>query len=321
MRIIAGVVEVFTNSNSFGSFLVFAWLGFLGCYFLYRAFVIALPNASRYRYAVLVLLWPTLVVWPSSLGKDCWLLFTLGIAALGAARVLVRVRGGYLLLGIGLVAGSFVRPHVSLMFVIAFGVALLVGRRTERADAITPAVVAKVAGLVVLLALGGYLVTKTGDLLDTADLGSVNTALSQNASRTGEGGSAFDAPDPRTPLGYLEAAATISFRPLPFESNNAQSLVASLEAFAFLVLCVASWRRLVGVPRRLRSEPYVSLAVAYVLMFFFAFGTIANFGILARERSMLMPFAFVLVSVPPVSREPGRRSRAAVREPGPRRAR
>jgi hypothetical protein len=312
MRIIAGITEVFTNSNSFATFLVFAWLGFLGCYLFYRALVTALPNADHRRYALLVFLWPTLVVWPSSLGKDCWLLFTLGIAALGAARVLVRRRGGYALILVGLVAGSFVRPHVSLMFAIAFGVALLVGRRATRADALTPAVLAKVAGLIVLVAVGGYLVTKTGDLLQTADIdGSVDSVLVQNGSRTAQGGSAFDAADPTNPVGYLEAAATIAFRPFPFEAHSTESLVAAMEALFFLGLCVASWRRLVTVPGRLRAEPYVTLAVVYALMFFFAFGTIANFGILARERSMLMPFLFVLLALP--RREPSPRA-----EPPPR---
>ena len=65
-----------------------------------------------------------------------------------------------------------------------------------------------------------------------------------------------------------------------------------------LALVVASWKRLASIPRQLRSNPYVMLAVAYILMFVFAFGTIANFGILARERSQLMPFVFVLLAVP-----------------------
>ena len=47
----------------------------------------------------------------------------------------------------------------------------------------------------------------------------------------------------------------------------------------------------------------MTLALAYMLMFFFAFGTIANFGILARERQQLMPFVFVLLA----SRRAGRR--------------
>ena len=71
MRIISGVVSVFTGSNLTAKFLVFAWLGFLGCYLLYRAFETALPNADHHRYALLIFLWPSLLFWPSSVGKDC----------------------------------------------------------------------------------------------------------------------------------------------------------------------------------------------------------------------------------------------------------
>ena len=132
-RMIAGVVSVFTGANLTAKFLIFAWLGFLGSYLFYRAFVTALPNADHHRYALLIFLWPTLLYWPSSIGKDGWMLLTLGIASLGAARILVRRPGGYTLLVAGLLLGSFVRPHVSLMALLAFGVALLIGRREQRA--------------------------------------------------------------------------------------------------------------------------------------------------------------------------------------------
>lgn len=131
-RMIAGVVSVFTGANLTAKFLIFAWLGFLGSYLFYRAFVTALPNADHHRYALLIFLWPTLLYWPSSIGKDGWMLLTLGIASLGAARILVRRPGGYTLLVAGLLLGSFVRPHVSLMALLAFGVALLIGRRRTR---------------------------------------------------------------------------------------------------------------------------------------------------------------------------------------------
>jgi hypothetical protein len=168
----------------------------------------------------------------------------------------------------------------------------------ERPGAITPGVVAKVAGLLLVLALGGYLATRTGDYLDTYDVnGTGESALDVSGARTAQGGSAFSAPDPRNPVGYVEATFTVLFRPLPFEAHTAESIATSIEGLFLLVLCLASWRRLATIPRRLRSEPYVALAVAYVLMFFFAFGTISNFGILARERSMAMPFVLVLLSV------------------------
>jgi hypothetical protein len=316
MKIVAGVAEVFTNSNAFGTFLLFSFLGFIGCYLLYRAFVTALPDADHHRYALLIFLWPTLVFWPSSIGKDCWMLFCVGIAALGAARVLVRSRGGYGLLVLGSLAGSFVRPHVSLLLLMAFGVALLVGRRKARPGAVTPGSVGKVAGLVVLLVLGAVLATRTADLLNANDItsGSIDTALSQSIARTSQGGSAFDPPSPKTPIGYAEATVTVLFRPFPIETNGLEGIATSIEGMFLAVLAIASWRRLLSIPRRLRSDPYVTLALAYTLMFIFAFGTIGNFGILARERSQLVPFLFVMLCIfplPRVAKKPVERQPAA----------
>jgi hypothetical protein len=304
MKIVAGIAEVITNSNAFGTFLLFSFLGFLGCYFLYRAFVTAMPDADHQRYALLIFLWPTLVFWPSSIGKDCWMLFCIGIAAIGAARVLVRRGGGYGLLIVGSLAGSFVRPHVSLLLLIAFGVALLIGRRQARPGAVTPGSIGKVAGLVVLLALGAVLATRTADLLNANDISSssVDTALSESQSRTSQGGSGFVPADPQNPVGYAKAAVTVVFRPFIFETSGLEGYATSAEAMFLAVLAIASWKRLASIPRRLRSDPYMTLAVAYTLMFIFAFGTIGNFGILARERSQLVPFLFVLLCIRPVPR-------------------
>jgi uncharacterized membrane protein len=63
-----------------------------------------------------------------------------------------------------------------------------------------------------------------------------------------------------------------------------------------------SWRRLASVFGRLRSEPYVTYAIVYLLIFFFAFGTIGNFGILARQRTQAMPLLFVLLALYPAVR-------------------
>jgi hypothetical protein len=302
MKVIAGVVSVFTNENRVAKFLIFAWLGFLGCYFLYQAFVTALPNADHQRYALLIFFWPTLCFWPSSIGKDCWMLLTLGLASWGAARVLVRKPGGYTLLVGGLLLGSFVRPHVTLMALLAFTVALLVGRRTSTRPGVTPSSVAKIAGLVILIVVGGVLASRAADVLNVDDFSgsSIDTALTENVGRTAEGGSAFTPANPKQPIGYVQAAVTILFRPFPNEAHGSEQIVTSFEALFLLVLVVASWRRLLTIPLRLRDEPYVTYALVYLGVFFFAFGTMANFGILARQRSQAMPFVFVLLCVPPV---------------------
>jgi hypothetical protein len=314
MRIIAGIVSVFTGENRAAKFLVFAWIGFLGCYLLYRAFVTALPDADHQRYALLIFLWPTLLFWPSSIGKDVWMLCTLGIASLGAARVLVRRPGGYMLLVVGLGLGSFVRPHVSLMALVGFTVALLISRRRVERPGLTPSSVAKVAGLVVLIVVGGLLASRAATLLNVNDFSSssIDTALTTTEKNTGEGGSAFTPVNPRNPIGYAESLVTILFRPFPNETGGAvEQVAASLEGLLLLGIMVASWRRLATIPRRLRDEAYVTYALVYLLVFFFAFGVIANFGILTRQRSQAMPFVFVLLALPAMPRRSKPAARAA----------
>ncbi len=298
MRYVTGLVEVVTNSNLYATFLVFTWLSFIGCYFFYRAFTTALPDGDHRRYALLIFLWPTLLFWPSSIGKDSWMLFTVGIASLGAARVLVRRPGGYTLIAVGLFLCSLVRPHIAVVAVIAFAIALLIGRRGPSPTGITPAAVAKVAGLIALLAIGAGLATRLGDFFDANDIDGVQEAIETNVGRTsGEGTSVFDAPNPQNPVGYVEAGVTILLRPFVFEADGGEQLITALEALFLAGLAIASWRRLVSVPFRLRREPYVAYATFTVLMLVFVLGTINNFGILARQRSQVMPFVFVLLCV------------------------
>jgi hypothetical protein len=306
MRYIAGLVSIPAGSNEFAKFCLFAWIGFWGCVLLYRAFVTALPNADRRRYAKLIFLWPSLVFWPSSIGKEAWMLLTLGVAMLGAARVLNRQRGGYSLLLVGLLGGSFVRPHVALLALMAFGLALSLGRReSAQPGTITPASVAKVAGLIMVLLLGGYLVTRTQKLVDPSDTGaasSVSSALHVVQVHTSQGGSQFNAADPNSPLGYGKAAITILFRPFPTEVHGFEDLLAATEATFLFGLFAVSWRRLRTLPRRLRAEPYYTLAIVYLLMFIYAFAVVGNFGTLVRERTQLEPFVFVLLAAPAPAR-------------------
>ena len=297
LRYIAGVVEVFTGSNQYATFLVFAWLGFLACYLFYRAFVTALPGADHRRYALLIFLWPSLLFWPSSIGKDCWMILAVSIAALGAARVFTRQHGGYTLMLIGFGAGSLVRPHVMLIVLVGFVVALAIGRRVAK-EGVTPSSVAKIAGLVLLVVVGTFLVGRTQSLVGGSGVADFDTVLTDTANQTQQGTAAFDPPNPRSPIGYPVAAVTVLIRPFIFESSGTEQVVTAIEGMVLALLILLSWRRLLTIPKRLRSEPYVTFALVYVGVFIFVFAAIANFGILARERSMLIPMVFVLLSLP-----------------------
>ena len=83
---------------------------------------------------------------------------------------------------VGLLLGSIVRPHIVLMERVAFAFALMIGRRVNtRPGAVTPGSIAKIAGLVVLLVLGGVLINRTADLLSSNDINaSVDSALADD---------------------------------------------------------------------------------------------------------------------------------------------
>jgi hypothetical protein len=302
MRAISGAVHVLVFDDFFASFLVLAWLAFVGCWFLYRAFEISFPDGARYRYAALLLLWPSMCFWPSSIGKDGWMLFTIGMASYGVARVLRRMAGGYMLLGTGLLAGSFVRPHLALLLLVAFVVVLVVGRRHAARDTITPSFIAKGVGLVLVLVIGSVLISRTQRVLDIEDFSaaSIDSATALVSEQTTVGSSTFVAPNPRTPDGFVEATVTVLFRPFPFEARGSEQLLTAVEGMVLGLLTIGGWRRIASIPRRFRDQPYVMFALFSVLLWILAFGIIANFGILARQRTQMLPFYFVLLSMSPL---------------------
>ena len=63
-------------------------------------------------------------------------------------------------------------------------------------------------------------------------------------------------------------------------------------------LAVLSGRRLARLPLELVRRPYVAFALVYTFAFIYAFSSLGNFGILARERSQLLPVLFVVLCVP-----------------------
>ena len=129
--------------------------------------------------------------------------------------------------------------------------------------------------------------------------------LGESARRTGQGGSSFNAPSAiGSPTKLPLAVVTIFFRPFPFEAHNAQVAVTALESTLLLCLTVARRRGIWQALRHPRRRPYVAFVVVYSLLFVFAFSSIANFGILARERTQVLPFFLVLLAVPAARRAP-----------------
>ncbi|HEY7106790.1 MAG TPA: hypothetical protein VH986_10330 [Acidimicrobiia bacterium] len=297
IEIVTGFVYTVTGATKLGGFFVFSWLGFIGLYLFYRAFRIAFPEGERKRYALLVFFLPSLLFWPSSIGKESWMMFTLGIASYGAARLLAARPLGVLLFALGLLGTAMVRPHVSLIAIVAvFGAYLL--RKPKRESLL--GLPLKIA-MLVILALGTLAVMSQMETffgVSKLDTETTNQILSKATEQSTQGGSAVQVSTPNSPVGVAQAVVAVIFRPWPYEAHNAQALLASLEGVFLLALFLTSLRRIAAVPRTMLRRPYVAFAVLFSLLFAYAFSAIGNFGILSRERVQLYPLLMVLLCVP-----------------------
>jgi len=299
VQILTGGIYTITGATDIGGFLVYSWLGFWGLYLFHRAFVLAVPQGDHLRHARLVFFLPSLLFWPSSIGKEAWMCLGLGVCAYGSARILTGARGGLLALSAGIVALSFVRPHVAALVAAAlFAAYVLRGQRGNRTGL---APFGKLIGIVVL---GGVLVLAVGELesylgVDAFDQDSVQLTLNEVTHQTGQGGSYIEGTRTNlNPSRFPQAFVNVVFRPFPWQATNVQSLVASMEGIFFVVLFIAGWRRLAGAARAVLDTPYVILCGCYAVLFVYGFSSFANYGILVRQRVQVLPFLLVLLCLP-----------------------
>ena len=296
LNLFTGVVYTLIGPTKLGGFLVFSWLGFWGLYLCYRAFRIGCPEGNARRYAALVFFLPSLLFWPSGIGKDAWMIFAVGLSAYGAARVLAGARGGFLALVLGLTASSVVRPHVAALMVGSLAVAYLFRRTArERRTALTPVV--KGAGALVMVAITLVVALQAQSYLHVDSLsGGVGQALNSVQQQSSQGHSQFSVGS--NPVSILFTASTLLFRPFPWEAGSVQALGASAEGIFMFWLVIRSRRRIRGALRSAFRRPYVAFSLFYLLGFLLAFSRISNFGIVARERVQVIPFALVFLAMP-----------------------
>ena len=322
IELLTGILYTITGSTRLGGFFVYSWMGFWGLYLFWRAFRIAFPDHDHRRYGLLVFFLPSMVFWPSSIGKDAWMTLTLGLIAYGTARMIARGNRGLIWVALGALGSAMVRPHVTLTAVVALSVAYLLTGTRGRSYAAAFTKMLGIAGLIVLFVFSLSAVTS---YLNLGDGASIEEAFDRSTDRTDKGGSEFKPVAVGSPAQVPAAVFSVLFRPLPFEARNAQALFASLEGTVLLGLFIRHFRRLGNfVPRR--RAPYLAFTAIYSAMFVVAFSHISNFGVLARQRVQVFPFVLVALAVPatrlakrraveappPVAVEARRRARTAV---------
>lgn len=294
MRVLTGVVYTFVRPSITVGYVIFSYLSFWGLYFFYRAFSIAVPDGLRRRYVLLLFFLPSMVFWPSSIGKEAWMSLWIGLGVYGMARLLTYQPFGYVTIAIACAGMAAVRPHVAAIYAVGLGSAVVLRRAKGQRGGAAKRLVA----LVVVAALAGILMSRLQTFFDVDRGLDLAQTFEETTERSATGGSEFNPPDPTTPVGLPLTIVTVLFRPFIFEVRTTAALFTAIEGTFLLGLFAWNAGRLFRLPAQIIARPFVGFAVMYTLAFSFAFAAIANFGILARQRTQLFPIAIVVLAIP-----------------------
>lgn len=292
-------IEVFTSllflpgiPSFLVGFMIFAALSFVGQVFFYAAFRRWVRDESRLLlYAMLVFFLPSLVFWPSSIGKEAVMVLTLGIVAYGASRVFggKAVSGAAIIVPALLIAVG-VRAHVAAIIVVAMvlSIALTKGSRINLV----------IRFLVLAVGIAGVVfvaTTAATNLNVDPSTEGVEAAFAETQRRTEQGGSAVVGTPVSNPLDFPEAMIRVLYRPLPNEASTLPMALSAAEGLLLLLLTLWRLPRILSNIRSIRSQPYVMMSLLYIMGFIIAFSSILNLGIMVRQRAQILPFMLVVL--------------------------
>ena len=194
------------------------------------------------------------------------------------------------------IGGSLVaqiRPH--LLVVVAIGL-MASAMASPRRNVGRRGALFRLFLLLIMIPVMVSAVGRMDTVLGTSSGGSlsIDETFNENIERTSRGGSAFQATPVRIPLDVPQAAVTVLYRPFLFEANNVAMLVSAVEGMVLLILTAIAARWLWYIGPVMYRSPFAAYCGGFVLAFVVAFSSIANAGILSRQRVQVYPLVMLL---------------------------
>jgi Uncharacterised nucleotidyltransferase len=302
VRWFTGLAYYLFGANMVAGFFVFGLLALVGSYLWYRATVDAVPRVDKRLYLALVLFAPSVAFWPSSIGKESLMQLGIGTLALATAHLLRHRLARAAALGL---AGGWllwvVRPHLVALVTLA-AVCAYVGGRVRGSGGAMRSLMARPVGLLAVMVVLSFTVSQATRFLGMEDLSlsSIEKELDENTERTAQGGSEFEhGGNSLNPLSLPQGAVTVLLRPFPWETDSGLQVLASLESALLAAIIVVRLPSLRAALTRARSTPFLLYCWVLLILYAATFSSIANFGLLVRQRSLVLPALYVLLSVRP----------------------
>jgi hypothetical protein len=301
VRWFTGVVYFVFGQNLLAGTFVFGLLALIGSYFWYRATVDAVPFVDKRLYLGFILFAPSIAFWPALVGKEALMQLGVGTVALGTA-FLLRQR---LLSGFAIVLGGgwllwVVRPHLLALVAIGAGSAYLAGRVRKRGR--NAGLLSRPLGIIIVAFLVTFTIGQGAQFLgiDSFSTKSIKAELDAQTASSAEGGSKFNnGQNSLNPIYLPRDAVTVLLRPFPWETDSGLQLLASLESAVLAMLVVLRFRSLRIAFSRSRDTPFLMFCWVLTALYVVAFSSFANFGLLVRQRSLVLPAVLVLLAADP----------------------
>jgi hypothetical protein len=276
--------------------MIFATISLWGQYLYYRAFVGEFPLANSRIGALGLFLWPSILFWTSELGKDSLMLTCLGACTLCISKLARKHTWAVSCCLVIATAGCFlIRPHIGSLLLLSFIIASRSWQRRSNKSTIRKALRFAIATFICVVVV--YLCAKFLELSNFIEASTrIETAVSSNM----ESASGFDPGN--NWLIRIISAPLLLIRPFPWELNGSLAAIASLEGILFLTLLIWRSRWLLALASSARKEPFVLFVSAFVSLNVFLLGmSSSNFGLLARQRVMILPMMMICILACPVA--------------------
>lgn len=263
-------------------FLLYQVLGLWGLALLMRTLdEISLTLQTPLPPLVFLLMFlPGMYFWTSAIGKDAPLFFAAALAIWSSLNISKR----WMWFGVAVVVMVLFRPHIAMLTIIVFALALLAGRGVPTAAKLLLGSVAIVAAYF----LFGTLETELGT--DLSSIGSVTGFVEKQTTAATTGGDATLANAP-----FLFKVFSLLYRPLFVDADGFFGLVASLQNVVMIAITFLLIRNF-----RLWAELFRnSLAIRFATLHFIAVYLLLalayyNVGLGLRQREMGTPALLVV---------------------------
>lgn len=274
---------IITGNSTFGIFLLFSMVCFLGLVLMLKSFYINFPHLDRYRVTLYVLLFPAVWFWTSTIGKDAFVFLGVGVVCSGFRND----RMSYVRFILGIATIYAFRPPVAYMTLLALSALFIFNFK----DSFLIKLVKTAVGIYLIIVLFDFLSEEwkieniSNETITELQAGTLrNNDYGTGALEEKSGGVES------IPRGIVD----VMMRPFIWETRDITTFFASLEISFMLIILFLKRRSLMLFIKSMVSNRLSTFVGAFVIIYVISAGLFENnIGLIARHRSIIFPFLFL----------------------------